>query len=285
VATEEIEVQSTEIPPAEAEQKPPEALSPLITIRRTTFNYAFIAIAFLIVGVAIGWFSAFRMDRANRAWVSEAVATAVAEQASTLAGAVAAQRAPSLEDPSSRFTVEAASPHFLGNAEAVVEIIEFGDFNCGYCGRFHEETLQEILDTYEGHVRFVYRDYPILAQTSLTAAIAARCAGDQGEYWAYHDLLYNNQGSFSTAGAFESFASDLGLDVEVFNTCVENQTYVDAVVADYREAQSLGIRGTPAFFINGRPVSGAQPFQVFAGIIAEELEANGVEMNGLNPVS
>ncbi|MBZ0298109.1 MAG: DsbA family protein [Anaerolineae bacterium] len=247
---------------------------PVIVIRRTTFNYVFIAIVFLLLGVFIGWFSAFRVDRANRAWVTDAISVAMAEQADTFAGLVASNRAPSLDDPTSRFDVAATSEYYRGSAEATVEMIEFGDFNCGFCGRFQAETFNKIIETYGDQVRFVYRDYPILADTSVTAALAARCAGEQGQFWEYHDLLYANQGTFNQAGAFAQLAGQLELDVDAFNTCVEDQRYLSGVVADYNEARDLGIRGTPAFFINGRPISGAQPFDVFAGVIEEELAAN-----------
>ena len=258
-------------------------LPPYIMIRRTTLNYVVIAVVFLFLGLFTGWFTAFRVDRANRAWVSEAIAEAFDEQSGVLADLVASSRPPSLDDSSSRFEVEAVSEFYRGNASAPVEIIEFGDFNCGYCGRFHEQTLSPLLETYGDHVRFVYRDFPILAESSITAAVAARCAGEQGHFWEYHDLLYENQGSFGQIGAFGQFAGQLELDVDDFSTCLEEQRHLEAVVADYREAQSMGIRGTPAFFINGRPVIGAQPFQEFARVINEELEASGVDTEGLVP--
>jgi protein-disulfide isomerase len=251
--------------------------SPFVMIRRTTLNYVVIAAVFLLLGIFIGGYSAFRVERANRTWVSDAVSQAIDEQAETLANLVASSRPPSLDDTNSRFEVAAVSEYARGGADASVEIIEFGDFNCGYCGRFHHETLDPILEMYGENVRYVYRDYPILADSSVTAAIAARCAGEQGDYWNYHDLLFDNQGAIAQVGAFASFADQLGLDVDAFNTCVDEQAYLDPVIADYREAQSLGIRGTPAFFINGRPVVGAQPYESFATIINEELEANGID--------
>ena len=258
--------------PAQANEPPP-----FVLIRRTTLNYLVIAVVFLLVGIFIGGFTAFRVERANRSWVTDAVSQAFDEQAETLANLVASSRPPSLDDPDSRFEVVAVSEFYKGGAEAPVEIIEFGDFNCGYCGRFHHETLEPILEMYGDNVRFVYRDYPILADSSVTAAVAARCAGEQGQFWEYHDLLYGNQGTFGQVGAFGGFADQLGLDVDTFNDCVDEQQYLDPVIADYREAQSLGIRGTPAFFINGRPVVGAQPLEAFAQVINDELEANGVD--------
>lgn len=260
-------------PPVSA-SKAREESAPVIVIRRTTFNYVFIAVVFLLVGIFIGAYSAFRVERANRSWLTDALSEAMSENADTFAEAMSASRAPSLTDSDSRFEVTASSDYFRGGAEASVEIIEFGDFNCGFCGRFHKETYGRIAETYGDQVRFVYRDFPILAETSVTAAVAARCAGEQGRFWEYHDLLFENQGVFNQNGAFAGFAEQLELNLDDFNTCLEEQRHIDDIAADYQFAQSLGIRGTPAFFINGRPISGAQPYEVFAAVIDEELAAN-----------
>jgi protein-disulfide isomerase len=267
------DVPAPEAAPHEKRKRDAES-PPVIIINRTTFNYGVIAVVFLLVGIVIGAFTAYRVDRDNRSWVSEAIADAMAEQADTFAGLVNSASGPSLDNPDSRFDVQANSDFYRGGADATVEIIEFGDFNCGFCGRFHTETYSQIADVYGDRVRFVYRDYPILAESSVTASLAARCAGEQGQFWEYHDLLFENQGVFNQTGAFARFAGDLGLDVDEFNTCVEEQRYLSGIVADYNEARTMGIRGTPAFFINGRPISGAQPFEVFAGLIDEELAAN-----------
>ena len=258
-------------------------LPPVISIRRTTFNYIIIAAVFMLLGIFIGGYSAFKIERANRFWVSDAISQAFAAESETFAELVSASRPPDLSDPSSRFEVAAVSEFFQGGAEASVEIIEFGDFNCGFCGRFHKETLPQIMESYGDNVRYVYRDFPILAANSATAALAARCAGEQGKYWEYHDTLFANQASFGQIGAFGQFADQLELDMDAFSTCMDEQSYLTAIADDYREAQSLGIRGTPAFFINGRPVSGAQPFQVFAEVINEELQAAGIDSETLVP--
>ncbi len=262
------------IAPPVSTSKAREESAPVIVIRRTTFNYVFIAVVFLLVGIFIGAYSAFRVERANRSWLTDALSEAMSENVDTFAQAMNASRAPSLTDSNSRFEVTASSDYFRGGADATVEIIEFGDFNCGFCGRFHKETYGQIAENYGDQVRFVYRDFPILAETSVTAAVAARCAGEQGRFWEYHDLLFENQGVFNQNGAFAGFAEQLELNLDDFNTCVEEQRHIDDIAADYQFAQSLGIRGTPAFFINGRPISGAQPYEVFAALIDEELAAN-----------
>lgn len=256
-------------------------LSPVITIARTTLNYIIIAVVFLLVGIFIGAFSAFRVERTYRSWVSDAIASAMAEQ--DFGALIAASRPPSMDNPDSRFEVSAAADHVRGSLEAPIVMVEFGDFNCGFCKRFYDETFSQIMDNYGDQIRFIYRDYPILAESSVTAALASRCAGEQDAFWAYHDALYENQSMFNQTGGFAALAEQLGLDVQAFNTCVEDQRYLSGVVSDYQEGQSYGIRGTPAFFINGRPVSGAQPYEVFAGVIEEELALVSGETNMNTP--
>jgi protein-disulfide isomerase len=242
--------------------------SAVLVIPRVVFNYVVIAGVFLILGVAIGVLWANNSAASNRALIEQSVAAAVEAQAEL----IAASTAPSLDDPNSRFTVSADDDPFIGPEDAPIVIIEFSDFNCGYCKRFFTNTLQPILDTYGDSVRFTYRDYPILSESSLTAALAAQCANEQGKFWEFHNILFDNQGDFGR-DALVRMAGEVGADTDTFAACLDDQKYMDEVVADYRDAQRIGIRGTPAFFINGRPISGAQGYQVFADIIEQELEA------------
>jgi protein-disulfide isomerase len=265
--------QPTNPPPAEETDSADEAL---LTIPHNTFNYLIVGAVFLVLGILIGVVVANQqsggVNAATRAVIQESVDAAMAAQADIIADAVAQARPPDLEDPDSRFNVSAAEDPFLGAADATVEIIEFSDFNCGFCARWAEDTLTPIIENYGDRVRIYYRDYPILAETSLTAALAAQCAHDQGQFWEYHNILFANQGQFGNE-QLVSYAEELGLDTATFNTCLTEQTHFDGVAADYQTAQQLGIRGTPAFFINGRPISGAQPYEVFAQMIEEELAA------------
>ena len=124
-------------------------------------------------------------------------------------------------------------------------------------------------------MRLEWRDFPYLGQESVKAAQAARAAQEQGRFWEYHDLLYENQGS-KNAGAFSDesligFAREAGLDVEQFESSFKGGKYEDVVERVFREAQDAGIQGTPTFFINGRILVGAQPLEVFEQMIEEEL--------------
>lgn len=158
----------------------------------------------------------------------------------------------------------------LGPEDAAVVIISFSDFTCPHCANFAINTLPLLLERYGDRVRFVFRDAPILGPNSGWAALAAQCANDQGQFWAYHDLLFANQNMLSR-DLLTAFAVQLEMNVQTFDTCVDEQTHLDEIRNDFAAAQSAGLTGTPTFFINGRRVVGAQPFEIFAAVIEEEL--------------
>ena len=176
-----------------------------------------------------------------------------------------------------RLAVEVDDDPFLGPAEAPVTIVEFSDFQCPFCQRFREQTLDQLLTAYEGKVRFVYRDYPIssIHPHAQKAAEAAQCAHEQGKFWAMHDRLMAEQSAWASASnvpaTFQSYADELKLNVEQFSNCLSSGQFAAEVQKDYQHGQSYGVRGTPTFFINGRIVAGAVPFSTFKAIIEEEL--------------
>ena len=169
------------------------------------------------------------------------------------------------------------SRHFQGDPNAPVTLIEFGDFNCGYCGRWTAETLPQIDEKYiqTGKVRMAYVHYPILGADSMTAAQANECAAQQDSFWDYHNLLYKNQGVGYTPANLTSLAGDLGLDEALFEECLTNFDEMTSLEDDVRLAQIMGVRGTPAFLINGIPLAGAYPYEDFErlieGILAGEF--------------
>ncbi|MCI0409804.1 MAG: thioredoxin domain-containing protein [Acidobacteria bacterium] len=158
-----------------------------------------------------------------------------------------------------------------GTAEAPVTLVEFSDFHCPFCKRV-QATLTQLLERYPGKVRLVYRDFPIdsLHPQARRAAEAARCAQDQGKFWDYHDLLYAEAPKASPED-LGRYAAQVGLDVPTFERCLSGDVHRAAVQRDLDEGSRLGVTGTPAFFINGRPLSGAQPLEAFARVIEEEL--------------
>lgn len=161
-----------------------------------------------------------------------------------------------------------------GDADAPVTIVEFSDFECPFCGRYAEQTYPQIVEEYieTGKVKYIFRDFPLSFHANAQkAAEAAECAGEQGKYFEMHDLLFANQDSLSVEN-YKQWAEDLGLDTEQFNTCLDSGEMADEVAADFTYGQQIGVTGTPAFFINGKMISGAQPYEVFKQAIEEELE-------------
>ncbi len=263
--------------------KPVESADPgTVTVARTTFNYFIIAIAFLVLGIVLGAVGYDRFVQANAVLVEESVTRALTsgtamEEAiqrsltTVLGGAATGAGEQAALNPNERYEVPVSDNPSLGSADAPVTIVEFSDFRCGFCGRFARETLQPLLASYdESEVQFVYRDFVIFGQASYEAALASECADDQDKFWEFHDLIFGNQQELSR-DMYLTWAADEGLDVDAFTSCYDNQTHRDEITADFEYGQSLGLTGTPTFFINGRVVSGAQPQEVFKAMIDEEL--------------
>ena len=125
----------------------------------------------------------------------------------------------------------------------------------------------------------MFRDFPLgFHDRAQAAAEAAQCAHAQGKFWEYHDKLFENQKALH-AEDLQKYAVDLGLDPDDFGECLDSERFRDDVVQDQREGSTFGVRGTPAFFVNGRFLSGSQPFDTFAKIIDEELEHKGIATN------
>jgi protein-disulfide isomerase len=164
-----------------------------------------------------------------------------------------------------------------GDAAAPVIIVEFSDFQCPYC-RTVEPTLKALLARYAGRVSLAYRDYPLreIHPQAQQAAEAARCAGEQGKFWEYHDLLYADGAKFD-AGSLAGYARGLGLDGQRFVPCLASGKFRQAVEEDLQAGSKAGVNGTPAFFINGIFLSGAQPLSAFEKIIEAELAAAQAE--------
>ncbi|HXW01291.1 MAG TPA: DsbA family protein [Anaerolineae bacterium] len=165
--------------------------------------------------------------------------------------------------------VIAGARHFQGDANAPITLVEFGDFNCGYCGKWAHETLPLIDEKYikTGKVRMAYVHYPILGDDSMTAAEGAECAAQQDKFWDYHNTLYANQGIGFTPANLTKLANDLGLDQATFEQCLANFTDRPSLEDDIRLSQVMGVRGTPAFLVNGIPLAGAYPYEDFERII------------------
>lgn len=161
-----------------------------------------------------------------------------------------------------------------GDKNAKVTIVEFSDYQCPYCARFWSDTLPQIQKEYidTGKVKLVFRDFPLesIHPNALPAAIAAECVKEKGgdkAYYQYHDKLFANAQSLTDAN-LKSWAKALGYNID---SCLDSKKYQDEVRKDAKDGSSYGVQGTPAFFVNGKLLSGAQPFSAFKAAIDAEL--------------
>lgn len=174
----------------------------------------------------------------------------------------------------------------LGSANAPVTLVEYGDYQCPFCGEFFSQTQPHIVTDYvnTGKVRMVFRDFAFLGAESTVAANAAQCAEDQSKLWAYHDALYagkvaddakggnEDDGFFSTAELLK-LGQQVGLNMTTFTSCVNNNSDANIVAQEKAAASAAGVNSTPTVFINGTQVTGAQPYSAFKSVIDAALLA------------
>jgi protein-disulfide isomerase len=174
--------------------------------------------------------------------------------------------------------VEVASagrPEKGGGTRAPVTIIEFSDYQCPFCQRA-ETVVDQVVQTYGDKVRLVFRDYPLpMHPQARPAAEAANCANAQGKFWDYHAKLFANQSALGE-DKLKEYATQVGLDGAKFEQCLADKPFKSAIDKDIADGGKVGVNGTPAFFINGRMLSGAQPFEKFKEVIDDELSAKSV---------
>ena len=238
------------------------------TFKRTHF-YAFVTILAFAAGVLVGY----------AVWGYNDTQTALAP------GPAVAQTAPPTE--ARVYEIETAGHPSLGPADAPIVIVEFSDYQCPYCYKWHTQVYKQLLAAYPGKIRFVYRNFPLsFHQNAFASAEAALCAGDQNAYWEIHDLLFashdklnNQEGAVLDQAAYNQFARELGLDVTQFEECMTSHKYEQFIIDDANYASSLpadsngeaAVGGTPTFFINGHRLGGAYPIEYFREIIDAEL--------------
>ena len=167
----------------------------------------------------------------------------------------------------------------LGNPDAKITIVEFGDYQCTFCYKFHDETMKKIDQAYikAENVNFVYRDFPLNGPQSILASEASYCAQKQNKFWEYHDTLYNNWGGENTGWITKNvligFANDIKLDLDSFSQCLENSEFKQKVLDNEQFAREIGIDATPSFLIfNDNElyrIIGAQPFEKFEQALQE----------------
>jgi protein-disulfide isomerase len=186
-------------------------------------------------------------------------------------GGPQAPQQPRGPDPSKTYAFPIGESPVKGAKDAWVTIVEVSDFQCPYCKRVGE-TLKEIETKYGSDVRFVFKHNALpFHKRAKPAAAASMCANEQGKFWEMHDALFEGQRELED-NHFETYAQKIGLNMGKWKECYTANKYDSAIDADQRLANQLGARGTPAFFINGRFLSGAQPFASFQAVIDQELK-------------
>jgi protein-disulfide isomerase len=175
---------------------------------------------------------------------------------------------PAYEPP--KVQVAAVGPT-KGPSDAPITIVEFSDYECPFCVRA-EPTVKDLLAKYPGKIKLVYRDYPLpMHPKAPKAAEAAHCAGDQGKYWEMHDKLFTPGAKLELAD-LKAHAREVGVDGAKFDRCLDSGEKAKDVEANKKAGDEAGVSGTPAFFINGRPIAGAQPLEAFTAIVDQELK-------------
>ena len=190
--------------------------------------------------------------------------------------------------PSEPVKISADDDPVIGNPNAPITIIEFSDFQCPFCARFHVQTLPLLLEEYieQGKVKLVFRDFPIqsIHPNALPAAVAAECANEQGQFKAMHDMLFDNQNQWSkqetdiALSIFTQYATEIQLDQNTFDSCLTSGKYIEEIRNDLEDGRSYDVTGTPGFFIGNDDIGyvelkGAQPFESFKKVIDAQLEA------------
>ena len=183
--------------------------------------------------------------------------------------------------------ISADDDPIIGDPEAPITIIEFSDFQCPFCARFHIETLPSIMEEYidQGKVNLVFRDFPIqsIHPNALPAAVAAECANEQGKFKEMHDILFEKQNEWNrqetsvAVSQFIQYAIELEMEKEIFESCISSGKHIDEIRKDLEDGRDYGITGTPGFFVGNEEIGfielkGAQPFDSFKKVIDVQLD-------------
>jgi len=257
-------------PVIESEELPedPQALvtqEDTVTFKRSHF-YAVLTVLAFAAGILLGYV-VWGMDSSGATALSAQTANQPAGPANGLSEAPITPQQPQY----TRYDIPTANFYALGPADAPITIVEFSDYECPFCRRWHAEVYEQLLAAYPGKIKLVYRNLPLTSihPDALAAAEAAMCAGEQDVYWKYHDKLFSGESLGNSV--YLQYAQDLGLNMTTFKSCLSDHKYQKAIEADSDFAINLGIRSTPTFFINGLAMVGAQPLDVFKQVIDKEL--------------
>ena len=170
----------------------------------------------------------------------------------------------------------------LGNIEAPITLVEFGDYQCFFCNKFFHDTEETLFQNYvdTGKVKVIFKDFTIIGPDSINAAHGAHCANEQEKFWEYHDILYNNwtgeNNGWAASENLLGFAQEINLDIDEWSQCMQDARYQQKITSSNNDARTLGLTGTPGFFVIGpdnqvTKIGGAQPYDVFKRIFESEL--------------
>jgi protein-disulfide isomerase len=250
-----------------------------ISIKKSTFQALVISVIAVSIVAAFfaGSYIGLKSEELTKAELNEAIAKLESKIVKTQ----------QVEQPKIEpIMISADDDPVRGDQDAPITIVEFSDFQCPFCARFQIQTLPLILEQYveTGKVKFVYRDFPIQNShpNAMPAAAASECAHEQDKYWEYHDALFENQTVWnkveitSAITIFKEFATELNLNQEQFDSCLDSGKYIEEIKNDLNDGRNYGITGTPGFFIGNDDIgfvklNGAQPFEAFKSVIDSQL--------------
>ena len=250
-------------------------------VKKSTFN-GLIIIIIIAIGVAafLGGLHISNLDsnQISQEELNEAIAK--------LELKILQNKLPSSQ-PIIELKISADNDPIIGNSNALITIIEFSDFQCPFCAKFHIQTLPKIMEEYikDGKVKLVFRDFPIqsIHSNALLASAAAECANEQGKFKEMHDKLFENQNEWNSKNTdnviilFNQYSLEMEIEEEKFDSCLRNGKYVKEIQKDLEDGRAYGISGTPGFFIGNDEIGfielkGAHPFENFKGIIETQLK-------------
>ena len=249
-------------------------------IKRSTFNSLIIAII-IITGIAAFFAGSFVSNLSSEQISQKELDNAIAE----LELKILEKQLPT-KQPSIPLEISADNDPVIGNPDAPITIIEFSDFQCPFCARFHIQTLPTIMEEYieKGSVKLVFRDFPIqsIHPNAVPASVAAECANEQGKFKQMHDILFEKQNEWSNLETvyaielFNQYSEQINLEQEQFSLCLSTAKYVKEIQNDLDDGRTYGVTGTPGFFIGNQQIGfvelkGAQPFESFKNVIDKQL--------------
>jgi len=253
-----------------------------ISVKKSTFR-VLIIVLIISVGVAAFFAGSYASNLNSNQISEEDLQDAIAK----LELKVLQNQLPTSQ-PKLPMKISADNDPIIGNPDAPITIIEFTDFQCPFCARFHTQTLPLILEEYiePGKVKLVVRDFPIesIHPNAVAASVASECANEQGKVKEMHDMLFYNQNEWNkqetvdALSLFSQYAAEIQLEQETFDSCLNSGKYLEEIKNDLDDGRDYGVTGTPGFFIGNDQIGyvelkGAQPFDSFKKVIDSQLDA------------